>query len=288
MALVKVDTHNQGGYLHDAPTAHQEYQSMIKVLRECPVVHALTVTPVIYEELITDFWVHARCVKESLTLESTVQGTKIVISEAIIREVLKITDQDDYPSEFSVKDIKQVLVYMYYEGSFPPINKKQLSPFWRFLFHTWFHCLCGRRGGTDEISLPHAHGLIALAMSWNFNYSKYIFQELKNNCLSKSKFMLFPRFLQAILNDKYPNFVKTGNTIDLKSVGPKTFENMKKQYKEDGKKPNYKGIRPFVKYGRYADAPAAQAEGAQVQEAQVQEAPIQDAQIHPAFHEQPA
>ena len=63
---------------------------------------------------------------------------------------------------------------------------------------------------------------------------------------------------------------------------------MKKAYKDDGKKPAYRGIRPFVKYGRFADAPAVQVQGAQAEEAHVQDAPVQGAQDQPAAHEQPA
>ena len=56
--------------------------------------------------MIMDFWVHAECTKNGPTLESTVQGVKIVITEAIIREVLKLNDQDTHPLQFSEHQIK--------------------------------------------------------------------------------------------------------------------------------------------------------------------------------------
>ena len=120
MTLVSVDTHNQGGFLFDAPADHEEFQSMIVDLRACPLAYALSTSSIIYKELIVAFWTNACFVKDDMIVVSTVQGTNVVISEAIIREVLQINDKSSYPTKFSVAEIRQALVHMHHEGQFPP------------------------------------------------------------------------------------------------------------------------------------------------------------------------
>ncbi|MFS7964891.1 hypothetical protein Hanom_Chr08g00755691 [Helianthus anomalus] len=41
----------------------------------------------------------------------------------------------------------------------------------------------------------------------------------------KKIFMLYPRFIQMILDNKHPELVKGPNYINLKPMGPSCFEN---------------------------------------------------------------
>ena len=75
MALIFVDTHNQGGFLSNPPIEHEEFTSMITVLRDCPLTHALRVNPIIYENQIVEFWTNAQLSEDKLSIVSTVQGT---------------------------------------------------------------------------------------------------------------------------------------------------------------------------------------------------------------------
>ena len=43
--------------------------------------------------------------------------------------------------------------------------------------------------------------LICLATDRTFNFSKFIFQNMEGNVQSATKFLMYPRFLQAILNE---------------------------------------------------------------------------------------
>lgn len=129
---------------------------MITGLNSCRISQALRASPVIHIDMITDFWKNAAINKQGAdgagTVESTVNGVKVIISEQTIREVLEFGDAPEFPTEFSADRVKEALEKMCYEGSYPPTIKKLLPPFWRFLAHTFVSCISGRKGGSDEIS----------------------------------------------------------------------------------------------------------------------------------------
>ncbi|GJZ83556.1 hypothetical protein Tco_0648729, partial [Tanacetum coccineum] len=79
-------------------------------------------------------------------------------------------------------------------------HKNKFSPQWRFIVHTIMHCLSTKSGSWDQFrsSLPTA--LICLTEGRKFNWSSYIFKGMVNNITNPKKFLMFPRFLQMILN----------------------------------------------------------------------------------------
>nr|KAJ0204497.1 hypothetical protein LSAT_V11C500233850 [Lactuca sativa] len=92
----------------------------------------------------------------------------------------------------------------------------------------------------------------ALAMGLDFNFSRYILNEMVGNVEGKRKdrFLMFPRFLQMIFNNKYPELEKRGEILDLKSIGSNTFELMKQNRKG---KFMFEGKNPLVKFGQFAE-----------------------------------
>ena len=116
----------------DPPASHQEFQSLIAGLNQCRISHALRATPMIHKNLITDFWLNALVVKQTdgvEAIESTVQGTSVVISEETIHEVLDFGDSPDFPIEYYVDRVREVLEKMGYEGVYPSTMKKLLPPY---------------------------------------------------------------------------------------------------------------------------------------------------------------
>ena len=90
-------------------------------------------------------------------------------------------------------------------------------------------------------------------MDWEFNFSKYVFEEMKSNILGKKKdlFVMYPRFLQMIFDARYPHIEQSSDTVDMKALGPSTFGLMKQSRKNS--KVAYQGKKPLEKFGRFAE-----------------------------------
>nr|KAJ0212500.1 hypothetical protein LSAT_V11C400178280 [Lactuca sativa] len=75
---------------------------------------------------------------------------------------------------------------------------------------------------------------------------------MKSNLQGKKKdlFFMYPRFLQMILNEKYPQHERSSDTLDIKALGPNTFGLMKQSRKTT--KVSYQGLKELVKFGKFA------------------------------------
>ena len=237
MANLKfVDMHNLAIVLADPPAIHSDMRSMIHRLRECCLASAITINPVVYQSLIREFWATAETHMDddgNFTVKAKVQGREIVINEGFIREALLIDDQPNFPTEIGIEDVQRVLRKISYEGTFPPTLKKLLHPYWRFLGHVFVSCISGRRSGADEISQRTTGALVSLAAGFRFNFSKFILEEFVINIRASTRdtFLLYPRFVQVFINIQFPNVRKTGETLDMKSLGPHTVALIKQNRK---------------------------------------------------------
>lgn len=81
-------------------------------------------------------------------------------------------------------------------------RKPFLSRVWRYLAHIVIVCLSPRKGGYDAASHTTVSLMLALVYNKPYNFSGYIFGNLVENVRAgKDKWLLYPRFLQLILND---------------------------------------------------------------------------------------
>ncbi|KAF5766424.1 hypothetical protein HanXRQr2_Chr15g0715221 [Helianthus annuus] len=67
----------------------------------------------------------------------------------------------------------------------------------------------------------------------------------------KKIFMLYPRFIQMILDERYPSLLKGPNYINLKPMGPGCFENACRNKRAQHL--NFEGLYALEKHGRVAD-----------------------------------
>lgn len=249
--------HNLVGLLVKPPPKYCVFQSMVRVLNSCKITKALRENPVLYRDMIVEFWTNAQLNTSEAdgieTIVSNVKGTVVVISEDVIRRALGFDDQPGFTTVFDNEKIQEALNMMNYEGTFPPIWKKLLPPFWRFLAHTFIMCISGRSTGSDEISKKTATAIVALAMEWDYNFSRFVLEEMQSNLGKKRKksLVLYPRFLQMIFNEVYPDIPRSDDTIDLKSFNPGTFRLMFQN--KSNKSLEFKGELPLVKFGRFAN-----------------------------------
>nr|GEU28969.1 putative ribonuclease H-like domain-containing protein [Tanacetum cinerariifolium] len=85
------------------------------------------------------------------------------------------------------------------EGKFT-FFKNMFSPQWKFLIHTLIHCLFPKSGSWNQFASNIAIALICLSTGRKYNFSNMIFTGMCHNVSSHTKFLMYPRFLQLILD----------------------------------------------------------------------------------------
>nr|GEW91729.1 hypothetical protein [Tanacetum cinerariifolium] len=124
-------------------------------------------------------------------LQALVDKKNIVISEAVIREILQLNDAEGMvclPNE----EIFAGLAQMGYEKPSTKLifYKAFFSSQWKFLIHTILQSLSAKSTSWNKFSTATASAVICLSKGQRFNFSKYIFDSLVRNVDSSSK--IFP------------------------------------------------------------------------------------------------
>lgn len=98
----------------------------------------------------------------------------------------------------------------------------------------------------ENKSVKYISGVVALIEGWNFNYSKCVFEDMLTNVktLNKKYFYKFPRFVQMILESKYPNLERTAEAYDRKCMASLVF-GLIRQNRKDAKQ-IFEGRFPLV------------------------------------------
>ncbi|GJT60440.1 hypothetical protein Tco_1003973 [Tanacetum coccineum] len=162
----------------------------------------------------------------SLEINATVDTIRYTISEASIRDSLQLDDATGITMLPNV-DLFEGMGQIGYptDGTFT-FWKSFFTPQWRYLVHHLLHCISSKSGGWDQFGSNIATALICLSTGRVYNFSKLIFDGMVANLKSKKKFLMYPRFLQMILNiqpeNKHPYLAV--------SLTKKIFGNMKRGF----------------------------------------------------------
>ena len=118
--------------------------------------------------------------------------------------------------------------------------------------HMFMMCMTENRGGTDQLNITQSAAFVCLITNEPYNYSKYVFEGMKRNVLGvrKDKFVMYPRFLQMIFDARYPELERTGNTLDMKPMGPACFGALMPK-KNTAQK--FEGKIALEKFGQFAE-----------------------------------
>nr|GEY83118.1 hypothetical protein [Tanacetum cinerariifolium] len=106
--------------------------------------------------------------------------------------------------------------------------KAFFSSQWKFFIHTILHSLSAKRTSCNEFSSVMASALICLSSGQRFNFSKYIFESLVQNVDSTSKFYMYPRFIQVIIQSNIADLSKHTNRYISPVLTQKVFANMRR------------------------------------------------------------
>nr|GFB10864.1 hypothetical protein [Tanacetum cinerariifolium] len=162
-------------------------------------------------------------------LQALVDKKKIVISEEVVREILQLNDAEGViclPDD----EIFAGLARMRYEKSSTKLTfyKAFFSTQWKFFIHIILHSLSAKITSWNEFSSAMASVLICLSLGQRFNFSKYSFESLVCNVDSTSKFYMYPRFIQLIIQSNIADLSKHTNRYISPVLTQKVFANMRR------------------------------------------------------------
>ncbi|GJR67340.1 hypothetical protein Tco_0013405 [Tanacetum coccineum] len=230
MAQLKYcDKHNQVGFLRK-PDESAGFAEIVDFLRGSNLRYALTTNPTIYDSLVKQFWQSATAITNtdgSLEIIATIDTIRYTISEASIRDSLQLDDATGLtmlPNDELFEGMGQIGYPT--DGTFT-FWKSFFTPQWRYLVHHLLHCISSKSGGWDQFGSNIATALVCLSTGRVYNFSKLIFDGMVANLKSKTKFLMYPRFLQMILNTQ----TEDKHLYLAVSLTKKIFGNMKRGFR---------------------------------------------------------
>ncbi|GJZ66898.1 hypothetical protein Tco_0630138, partial [Tanacetum coccineum] len=229
MAQLKYcDKYNQVGFLFK-PAESAGYTEIVDFLRRSKLRYALTHNPPIYDSLVKQFWQTAttRTLADGTQqLNATIDSIEYTITEESVRRQLQLADASGINMLQNEEIFAGLQNIGYVNDRTFTFWKSQFTPQWRFLIHHILHCISSKSGGWDQFGSNIATALICLSTGRDFNFSKLIFDGMISNLKSKSKFLMYPRFLQMILNIQTEN----KNLFVPVLLTKKIFGNMKRSF----------------------------------------------------------
>ncbi|GKB21923.1 hypothetical protein Tco_0855846 [Tanacetum coccineum] len=223
------DKHNQVGFLRK-PDESAGFAEIVDFLRGSNLRYALTTNPTIYDSLLKQFWQTATAntnADGTLEIKATIDTIRYTISEASIRDSLQLDDATGItmlPNDELFEGMGQIGYPT--DGTFT-FWKSFFTPQWRYLVHHLLHCISSKSGGWDQFGSNIATALVCLSTGRVYNFSKLIFDGMVANLKSKTKFLMYPRFLQMILNIQ----TEDKHLYLAVSLTKKIFGNMKRGFR---------------------------------------------------------
>nr|GFA53496.1 hypothetical protein [Tanacetum cinerariifolium] len=162
-------------------------------------------------------------------LQALVDKKRIVITKEVVHEILQLNDAEGViclPNE----EIFAGLARMRYEKPSTKLTfyKAFFSTQWKFFIHTILHSLSAKRTSWNKFSSAMTSALICLSSGHRFNFSKYIFESLVRNVDSSSKFYMYPRFIQLIIQTNIADLSKHTTRYISPVLTQKVFANMRR------------------------------------------------------------
>nr|GFA85321.1 hypothetical protein [Tanacetum cinerariifolium] len=230
MTSLFAESHNMVAILEKSDAA-ERFEQIIDFLSGSYINHDLTVNLHVYISCIKQFW-NTDVVKHSgdvTRLQTLVDKKRIVITEEVVREILQLNDAEGVIC-LSNEEIFAGLAQMGYEKPSTKLTfyKAFFSTQWKFFIHTILHSLSTKRTSWNEFSFAIASALICLSSGQRFNFLKYIFESLVRNVDSSSKFYMYPRFIQLIIQTNIADLSKHTTRYISPVLTQKVFANMRR------------------------------------------------------------
>ncbi|KAF5802520.1 hypothetical protein HanXRQr2_Chr06g0260431 [Helianthus annuus] len=223
--------HNMAAYLQPEGKISPEFTGIMEYLHRARINYAITTQHTAYQSHIKEFWNSAvvETVENKEVISGSVAEKPVVITENTIRARLQLGDQPEDSTSIDLQCQRGLLMRLRYSDNVlaNQINKKFMPLRYKFLLHILIHCLSNKRSGYDLSPIDLTGLFTALILNKPFNISRYIFDNLKENARrplpsatqrTSTKFWLYPRFLQMMIDDQIPDLPKA--EADVLPVNP--------------------------------------------------------------------
>ncbi|GJR41380.1 hypothetical protein Tco_1217064 [Tanacetum coccineum] len=225
------DKHNMVVFLKK-PNESVGFTEVVDFLKGTSLRYALTHNPTIYDSLVKQFWKTATVrtlANGTQQLVASIDSKEYNISEASVRSKLQLADTTGILNLSDAKIYAGLATLGYVTEGKLTFWKKNFTPQWKFLIHHILHCISPKSGGWDQFDSSIATALICLSSNMVYNFSKMIFDGMVHNTESNTKFLMYPRFLQIILDITTENKGRFLAPTLTKMI----FANMKRGYARD-------------------------------------------------------
>ncbi|GJX65637.1 hypothetical protein Tco_0299980, partial [Tanacetum coccineum] len=216
-------------------TGSAGFHQIIDFLNRSHICYALTKKPEVCVSFIKQFWRSAEASTDDngeVTINATIDGHSLSITEGSLRRHLKLVDQDGITSLPNTEIFEQLALMGYHTQSDKlTFQKGAFSPQWRFLIHNILHCLSPKKTAWEQFSSNIAAAVICLATNRKFNFSRMIFEHMVSNISSPHKFLMYPRFIQLCLDMQRHKLQQHTRSYPVPSLSMKVFNNMKRPTK---------------------------------------------------------
>ncbi|KAJ0751620.1 hypothetical protein HanPI659440_Chr09g0314921 [Helianthus annuus] len=134
-----------------------KFSSILEFMSRIPIQKALTDQRPVYKSHIGRFWKLASYDEANKAINSIVmvqnEIKKIVITEALIREVLNFPDEEDSPTRFPERMVKGCMLRMGYDRALNVGNylKSKFQKPYKLLIHCVLMALSHTKGGYDTM-----------------------------------------------------------------------------------------------------------------------------------------
>ncbi|GJV33060.1 hypothetical protein Tco_1393460 [Tanacetum coccineum] len=229
------DKHNMVAYLEKSEGS-EGFHQIIDFLTLSHIKNALTECPTLYDSPIEQFWqTTALSINEDGVrgITATIdRKVKVFVSEASIRRHLKLEDSEGLKTLPTAEIFEQLALMGYVITSDSlTFQKGHFSPQWKFFIHTILHCLSPKKTAWEQFSSNIATAIIFLVTNRTFNFSNLIFKAMVKNIDSRSKFLMYPRFIQIFLNKRKRMLLPYKRTFPTPTLTQKQFSNIKRASK---------------------------------------------------------
>ncbi|KAJ0785942.1 hypothetical protein HanOQP8_Chr02g0049151 [Helianthus annuus] len=202
---------------------------MATFLRESRISKAISDRTVVYESHVRAFWNTAKFDATDKSIHAVVRkkdenekdiDVEVVFGVGDVRRVLDLQDSDNDPTIMSERLAKGLWCRMGFSSHIKgKMFKKSFSKAYRYLMHCLVHSLSHRKGAYDEVSDYIMNIVVSLVLNRKYNISQVIFDYMKENSEAGiDKYIMYPRFIMMILNDKIKDLPKDSNDVMELSV----------------------------------------------------------------------
>ncbi|KAI3776622.1 hypothetical protein L1987_46408 [Smallanthus sonchifolius] len=207
-----------------------QYREIVDFLNRSRISYAISANPTVSRPYLEQFWETAEhdCTVSPNVIRATVDGRAIAFSEDTIRRVLGFgdlaTDPTSYPDYYVDGCWRQRMGYVG-ARDYASYKKMWVLDQWRYFAHIMIMCISSRKAGQDAMGHDLAAAMVGLSLNRGYNFSRYIFKALNDqiNTAKRFRFLLYPRFVQQLIDDALPNLRAIGERLQVKRVDKRVF-----------------------------------------------------------------